>query len=59
MTAHPLINRTSPYGQPFIGTCASCGKTGITMGQMREECQNPRNMTQEQALVEAIKGSDK
>jgi len=56
MTEHPLINRTSPKGQPFIGTCASCGKTGITFDRMREECSNPRGLTQEQALLEAIEG---
>lgn len=55
---HPLINRTSPTGkgQPFIGTCAACGKPGITIAEMSEECPNQREMTQEQALIEAIEG---
>lgn len=53
---HPLVNRTSPKGQPFIGTCASCGKTDITFETMNNECSNPRGLTQEQSLLEAIEG---
>ena len=56
---HPLINRTSPTGkgQPFVGTCAACGKTGITGKALtEEECPNQRDMTNEQAILEAIEG---
>jgi hypothetical protein len=54
---HPLVNRTSPKGGPFVGTCAACGKTGITSDMVaRDECDNVRGMDQEQALIEAIKG---
>ncbi len=52
--AHALINRTSPKGQPFVGTCAACGKTGLTFANMKDECENQRGLTQEQALLEAI-----
>lgn len=52
---HPLINRTSPKGGPFIGTCAACGKRGIT-NLMEDGCENVRGLTQEQALHEAIEG---
>lgn len=52
---HPLVNRTSPKGTPFVGTCAACGMTGITFERLAaEECENVRQMTQEQALLEAI-----
>lgn len=51
---HPLINRTSPKGQAFVGTCAACGKTGLTGAATRGECENPRGMTNESALLEAI-----
>lgn len=52
---HPLVNRTSPKGTPFVGTCAACGKSGLTSAQAREdECENVRGMTNEQALLEAI-----
>lgn len=54
---HPLVNRTSPIGTPFLGTCAACGKTGITFDMLPEdECENVRRMTQEEALIEAIEG---
>ena len=58
MPAHPLVNRTSPKGTPFIGTCAACGKAGITFDKLDSECDNVRGMTQEQALIEAINGDD-
>ena len=52
---HPLVNRTSPKGQPFIGTCAACGKRGITFDRVStEECENVRCMTNEQAILEAV-----
>ncbi len=54
MAAHPLVNRTSPKGTPFIGTCAACGKAGLTFGEFNTECENPRQMNQEQALLEAL-----
>ena len=55
---HPLVNRTSPKGQPFLGTCAACGKRGITFEELsRDQCDNVRRMTNEQALLEAIEGS--
>ncbi len=51
---HPLINRTSPKGpgQPFIGTCASCGKPNALLTD--DDCADLRHMTQEEALLEAI-----
>ena len=52
---HPLVNRTSPKGTPFIGTCAACGKSGITFQMLpSDECDNVRGMTQEQAILEAV-----
>jgi len=52
---HPLVNRTSPKGQPFVGTCAACGKTGLTFKAMNEDdCPNQRGLTNEQALIEAV-----
>lgn len=55
MTLHVLVNRTSPKGQDFIGTCAACGKRGITFEMLNtDECENVREMTQEEALIEAV-----
>jgi hypothetical protein len=48
------LNRTSPKGGPFVGTCALCGKTGLTFDNMRDECDNQRNLTQDEALIEAV-----
>lgn len=56
MTAHLLVNRTSPKGQPFVGTCAACGKAGLTFATVNEDCENQRGMTPEQALLEAVNG---
>lgn len=51
------LNRTSPKGGPFIGTCALCGKAGLTLDDMRDECENQRGLTQDEAVVEAILGT--
>lgn len=52
---HPLVNRTSPIGTAFVGICAACGKRGLTFDIMStDKCENPRGMTHEQALIEAI-----
>lgn len=56
---HPLVNRTSPKGSPFVGTCAACGKRGLTPKTMHGECANQRRMTYEQAILEAIEGAQK
>jgi len=56
---HPLVNRTSPIGTDFVGTCASCGKEGLTFEVMAtEECSNPLGMTNETALIQAIEGGN-
>jgi len=57
---HPVVNRTSPMGKPFVGTCAACGKQGITSKDFfADECENPRNLSAEQALLEAITSNEK
>jgi hypothetical protein len=55
-TNHHSIERTSPKGpgMPFIGTCVLCGKADLPITAMREECENQRGLSQEQALIEAI-----
>lgn len=58
MHRHPLVNRTSPKGSPFLGICAACGKTGITNAELfTDECPNQRGMTDEEAIIEAIEGT--
>lgn len=51
---HPLVNRTSPKGMSFVGTCAACGKRGLTFKDLKEDCPNQRAMTFEAALVEGV-----
>ena len=50
------IHRTSPKGEPYVGFCPQCGKTGLTPADMNGECENPRGDTQEDALLRAIEG---
>jgi hypothetical protein len=50
------LQRTSPKGQPFVGTCYKCGRTGLPWSAVKEECTNLLRMTQEDALLAAIQG---
>jgi hypothetical protein len=50
------IERTSPLGGPFIGTCWQCGKTGLKMGDALEPCENLLGDTPDDALLRAIDG---
>lgn len=53
------LNRTSPKGGPFVGTCFQCGTPNLTIADMHaQECPNQRNMSEEDALVEAVMGKD-
>lgn len=54
------IERTSPkgLGQKFIGTCAQCGKAGLTFADIDEDCPNPDGLTQDEALIAAIDAED-
>jgi hypothetical protein len=52
------IERTSPKGEPFVGTCMKCGKPGLTFANMQDECENTSGMTQDEALLRAIEGPD-
>jgi hypothetical protein len=55
---HHVIERTSPKGQDFIGTCRLCGIRGLKMSAVHEDCENVRGLTPEQALLEAIHGQE-
>jgi hypothetical protein len=58
MTRHLIVNRTSPKGQEFVGTCAACGTKGLTFETMNDECPNQRGMTRDQAILEAVNPSE-
>ena len=55
MKEHHALERTSPLGTAFVGTCFKCGKKGLTMNDfMLDECENVRGLSQDEALIEAI-----
>lgn len=53
------IERTSPKGQTFVGTCRLCGMTDLKMSAVLEDCENVRNLSADEALIEAIVGDRK
>jgi hypothetical protein len=50
------IERTSPKGGPFIGTCRLCGQTGLRAGDALVICPNPGGVTSDEALIDVIDG---
>ena len=55
---HALI-RTSPKGERFIGTCMKCGVSGLTIKDMGSPCENVAGMSDEDALLEALKDEER
>jgi hypothetical protein len=54
-TTHSL-ERTNPKGKKFVGRCVLCGATNLPAEAALWPCQNPRQVSQEDMLVEAIEG---
>lgn len=52
------LRRTSLKGTPFIGVCTLCGTQGLTFKNMSDECPNQRGLSQDEDLIEAIKGGN-
>jgi hypothetical protein len=50
------LNRTSPKGGPFFGTCFMCGTPNLSLEDMRLDCPNQRGLTAGEAVVEAVMG---
>ncbi|MHC4648246.1 MAG: hypothetical protein ACYTBJ_22530 [Planctomycetota bacterium] len=50
------LERTSPFGGPFVGTCILCGKEGVTLKGSTEQCPNPDKVPEDTALLLAIQG---
>lgn len=49
------LNRTSPKGQDFIGTCINCGKENLTIDdQWSEECENVVGRTNDETLLAVL-----
>lgn len=57
-TTHSL-ERTSPKGKPFRGRCVLCGAEDLPANAALDPCPNPRRVTRDQALVDAIEGAPK
>lgn len=55
MSGHAL-NRTSPKGGPFFGTCFKCGTENLPASAVGKPCANPANITRNEALLMAIEG---
>ena len=52
-TTH-LLDRTSPKGTDFIGTCRLCGARGLRMDQANEPCTNPQRLSMDEVIVTAL-----
>lgn len=50
------IERTSPFGQKFIGTCYQCRLSGLPMSAALEVCENIAGLTEEESMAMAIEG---
>ena len=48
------VERTSPKGTPFRGTCRLCGTTFLGLSGALQDCPNVRGLTADEALIEAI-----
>jgi len=53
------LERTSPKGERFIGTCWQCGRSGLTLDDTFSRCENIAQLTEGESLIMAIKGPDK
>jgi hypothetical protein len=53
------VERTSPKGMPFIGTCRLCGKPGLKASVALEDCENVRGLSIDEAMIETITGTPK
>lgn len=58
MPVYHAIERTSPKGpgSEFRGTCRLCGRPNLPASAARLECDNPRGLTADEALIETITG---
>lgn len=53
------IERTSPKGEPFRGTCYQCGKTDLPMSAALMYCENVARLTEDESIDLAIQGQPK
>lgn len=53
------IERTSPKGAAFLGTCRLCGAANLTMADAMNDCPNVRGLSETAALLETLSGPPK
>jgi hypothetical protein len=54
-TKQHSLQRTSPKGGPFIGTCVLCGQEGLSIDDIRRtECPNQRGLSQDEVFLETL-----
>jgi hypothetical protein len=53
------IERVSPKGpgHKYVGTCWQCGKTGLTLADATEYCENTARLTESESLLMAIEAN--
>lgn len=51
------IERTSPKGESFRGTCWQCGRNDLPMSAALEECENIAALTEAESLLMAIEAN--
>lgn len=51
---HHVLQRTSPFGEPFLGECIRCGATDLRARDANRECDNLRNLSDADALLEVL-----
>jgi hypothetical protein len=50
-----LLDRTSPEGEKFVGTCRQCGKSGLKINDVISDiCQNPLGTSYDAGLLDAM-----
>lgn len=59
MTIYHAVERTSPKGQRFLGTCMRCGRTNLPSSAALEPCENVADISDDEALIMAIDGPDR
>lgn len=48
------LRRTSPKGEQFVGTCVRCGRMGMYLHEVVDECPNTAGLSDEAAVMLAL-----
>ena len=53
-----VLERTSPFGEPFVGECILCGKSGLAARDANKPCENTFQLSVVDSLLAAIEGPE-